>query len=77
MMEEEDQLMEDLFGGPEHVDIPAAPPVKGLAQKLDDLASSNCCQCVIQPARFIFLSFMFSNRFKGKLPGPVLVALRL
>jgi hypothetical protein len=49
MMEEDDQdqLMEDLFGDSGHDPIAAtAPPAKGLAQRLDHLAASNCCQCV-------------------------------
>ncbi|QDS74407.1 hypothetical protein FKW77_005772 [Venturia effusa] len=44
---EQDQLMEDLFGdGSDHVNvaITPSPPAKGLPQRLDDLASTNCCQ---------------------------------
>ncbi|KAF1840922.1 uncharacterized protein K460DRAFT_194674 [Cucurbitaria berberidis CBS 394.84] len=39
--------VEDLFGDSEHVplhSISATPPVKGLARRVDDLASSGCCQ---------------------------------
>ncbi|KAL6704016.1 Mediator of RNA polymerase II transcription subunit 16 [Coniothyrium glycines] len=39
--------VDDLFGDSEHVNIQsmtAAPPVKGLAKRIDELASSGCCQ---------------------------------
>ena len=41
--------VDDLFGDSEHVTlqtINAAPPVKGLVRRLDELASSGCCQYV-------------------------------
>jgi hypothetical protein len=50
MDDDQDQLMEDLFGEAEHVSLTAAatPPAKGLAHRLDQLAASSCCQCVCQ-----------------------------
>jgi hypothetical protein len=47
IMDEYDQDMEDLFGDsePVHVQIAAASPaVKGLAERLDQLAGSGCSQ---------------------------------
>ncbi len=41
--------VDDLFGDSEHVTlqtITATPPVKGLARRLDELASNGCCQYV-------------------------------
>jgi mediator of RNA polymerase II transcription subunit 16 len=40
--------VDDLFGDSEEVTLPsmnmsAAPPVKGLAKRLDELAASGCC----------------------------------
>ena len=40
--------VDDLFGDSDPVslptmNIPATPPVKGLARRLDELASSGCC----------------------------------
>jgi hypothetical protein len=66
--DDQDQLMEDLFGESEHVPITitAAPPAKGLPQRLDRLAASNCCQCVCQT--FLFQTSP-SNRLQGKLLG--------
>ena len=38
--------VDDLFGDTEQVPLPtiAAPPVKGLAGRLDELSASGCCQ---------------------------------
>ena len=41
--------VDDLFGDSEQVAlpsiaIPAPPPVKGLAKRLDELGSSGCCE---------------------------------
>jgi mediator of RNA polymerase II transcription subunit 16 len=39
--------VDDLFGDSEHVNlqtINTAPPVKGLAGRLDELGGSGCCQ---------------------------------
>ncbi|TID21520.1 mediator of rna polymerase ii transcription subunit 16 [Venturia nashicola] len=44
---DQDQLMEDLFGdGSDHVNvaITPSPPAKRLPQRLDHLAATNCCQ---------------------------------
>lgn len=47
IMDDEDQYMEDLFGDADQVHVPisaAAPVVKGLAERLDELAGSGSCQ---------------------------------
>lgn len=42
--------VDDLFGDSEHVHLQsiAAPPVKGLARRVDELGASGCCQYVPQ-----------------------------
>lgn len=47
-MNVEDQYMDDLFGEDNHVAhiTTSAPAAKGLARRLDALASSNCCKLV-------------------------------
>lgn len=50
IMDDEDQYMEELFGDAEqvHVPITATPPaVKGLAERLDELAGTGCCQYAV------------------------------
>ncbi|KAF2667544.1 hypothetical protein BT63DRAFT_294707 [Microthyrium microscopicum] len=44
MLADHDTLMDDLFGDSEAVQIPAAPPLHGLNQRLDDLSRGSCCQ---------------------------------
>lgn len=45
LMMEDESYMEDLFGDSEPVHIPTmAPPIKGLAQRIDELHESGCCQ---------------------------------
>jgi hypothetical protein len=39
-----DDPMDDLFGESEEIPLTAAPPIKGLPLRLDELASTNCCQ---------------------------------
>lgn len=39
-----DDPMDDLFGESEEIPLTAAPPIKGLALRLDELASTNCAQ---------------------------------
>ena len=56
-MDEYDQDMEDLFGDsePVHVQITAASPtVKGLAERLDELAGSGCCQYEISSLQLLY-----------------------
>jgi mediator of RNA polymerase II transcription subunit 16 len=38
--------VDDLFGDSEQVALPAmsAPPIAGLARRLDDLSANGCCQ---------------------------------
>jgi mediator of RNA polymerase II transcription subunit 16 len=38
--------VDDLFGDSEQVALPSmsAPPITGLARRLDDLSASGCCQ---------------------------------
>jgi mediator of RNA polymerase II transcription subunit 16, fungi type len=36
--------VDDLFGDAGPLDLSPAPPAKGLAQRLEDLRSSGCCQ---------------------------------
>lgn len=45
-MMDDDQYMEDLFNdSAEQIPIPVgAPPVKRLAQRLDELIENGCCQ---------------------------------
>lgn len=50
IMDDEDQYMEDLFGDAEQVHVPiaaTAPPVKGLAELLNEQAGTGCCQYAI------------------------------
>jgi hypothetical protein len=50
IMDDEDQYMEDLFGDAEEVHVPiSAPPpaIKGLAERLDELAGAGCSQYAI------------------------------
>lgn len=69
---DQDQLMEDLFGdASDHVNVsitPSPPPAKGLPQRLDQLAASNCCQCVLLSGNLVSLS-PHSNCQQGKLLG--------
>jgi mediator of RNA polymerase II transcription subunit 16 len=45
MMDDEDQFMDDdLFGENEQVPMTTSPVIKGLPLRLDELASTNCCQ---------------------------------
>lgn len=47
MDDDDDQYMEDLFGDSEQVHVPIAaaiPAVKGLGERLDELAGTGCCQ---------------------------------
>lgn len=51
-MDVEDQYMDDLFGDADNVShqiATAVPVAKGLAQRLDALASSNCCRLIHSP----------------------------
>jgi hypothetical protein len=44
MEDQEDQYMDDLFGESEEIPLATAPAIKGLPQRLDELALTNCCQ---------------------------------
>jgi hypothetical protein len=47
IMDAGDQYMDDLFGDADGEQLPLAPPaapVKGLPQRMDELAISNCTQ---------------------------------
>ena len=77
IMDEYDQDMEDLFGDsePVHVQIAAASPVvKGLAERLDELAGVGCCQYETSALFSVTLSLTASlERFHGLDSEPLLL----
>lgn len=45
---DDEPYMDDLFGDDEPVPmVPSAPPIKGLAQVVDEMQETNCCQYVV------------------------------
>ena len=78
IMDDDDQYMEDLFGDSEPVHVPIAaaiPAVKGLAERLDELAGSGCCQYAtsrICHAPWFFLVHKITGKFHGRDLGALL-----
>jgi hypothetical protein len=63
-----DEYMNDLFGEADNVTqqiATAAPVVKGLAQRLDDLASINCCRREISGE--LLISYPHANYLHSKI----------
>jgi hypothetical protein len=70
LMDDDDQYMEDLFGDSEQVHVPIAaaiPAVKGLAERLDELAGSGCCQYAT--SRMYLVLCFFVHVVTGKFHG--------
>ena len=71
MDDDDDQYMEDLFGDSEQVHVPIAtaiPAVKGLGERLDELAGTGCCQYATSRIYLVpcFLVHLVIGKFHGR-----------